>query len=37
MRVGVKIGQWGWSFGELRDSWVAAEEEGFDFPPASTT
>jgi alkanesulfonate monooxygenase SsuD/methylene tetrahydromethanopterin reductase-like flavin-dependent oxidoreductase (luciferase family) len=29
MRVGVKPGQWGWSFDELVASWRAAEEEGF--------
>lgn len=31
MRVGVKPGQWGWSFHELRASWRAAEEAGFDL------
>ena len=31
MRIGVKPGQWGWSFEELRASWVAAEEAGFDL------
>ena len=31
MRIGVKPGQWGWSFDELRASWVAAEEAGFDL------
>ena len=30
MRIGVKPGQWGWSFDELRSSWIAAEEAGFD-------
>jgi alkanesulfonate monooxygenase SsuD/methylene tetrahydromethanopterin reductase-like flavin-dependent oxidoreductase (luciferase family) len=30
MRVGVKVGQWGWGFRDLRESWIAAEEEGFD-------
>jgi alkanesulfonate monooxygenase SsuD/methylene tetrahydromethanopterin reductase-like flavin-dependent oxidoreductase (luciferase family) len=29
MRVGVKPGQWGWSFEQLVTSWRAAEEEGF--------
>lgn len=29
MRVGVKPGQWGWSFRELVPSWQAAEEAGF--------
>jgi alkanesulfonate monooxygenase SsuD/methylene tetrahydromethanopterin reductase-like flavin-dependent oxidoreductase (luciferase family) len=31
MRVGVKPGQWGWSFEELAPSWEAAEEAGFDL------
>ncbi len=31
MRFGVKPGQWGWSFRELRASWIAAEEAGFDL------
>jgi alkanesulfonate monooxygenase SsuD/methylene tetrahydromethanopterin reductase-like flavin-dependent oxidoreductase (luciferase family) len=31
MRVGVKPGQWGWSFEELARSWDAAEEAGFDL------
>lgn len=30
MRVGVKPGQWGWSFDELVASWQAAEDSGFD-------
>jgi alkanesulfonate monooxygenase SsuD/methylene tetrahydromethanopterin reductase-like flavin-dependent oxidoreductase (luciferase family) len=30
MRIGVKPGQWGWSFEELRASWIAADECGFD-------
>ena len=30
MLMGVKPGQWGWSFEELRASWRAAEEAGFD-------
>ena len=30
MRFGVKPGQWGWDFSELRASWRAAEEAGFD-------
>jgi alkanesulfonate monooxygenase SsuD/methylene tetrahydromethanopterin reductase-like flavin-dependent oxidoreductase (luciferase family) len=29
MRIGVKPGQWGWSFDELVSSWQAAEEAGF--------
>ncbi len=31
MRIGVKPGQWGWSFDELTSSWQAAEEAGFDL------
>jgi alkanesulfonate monooxygenase SsuD/methylene tetrahydromethanopterin reductase-like flavin-dependent oxidoreductase (luciferase family) len=31
MRIGVKAGQWGWSFDELRASWIAAEDAGFDL------
>ena len=31
MRVGVKPGQYGWGYQELRDSWVAAEQAGFDL------
>jgi alkanesulfonate monooxygenase SsuD/methylene tetrahydromethanopterin reductase-like flavin-dependent oxidoreductase (luciferase family) len=31
VRLGVKPGQWGWSFEELRRSWLAAEEAGFDL------
>jgi alkanesulfonate monooxygenase SsuD/methylene tetrahydromethanopterin reductase-like flavin-dependent oxidoreductase (luciferase family) len=31
MRIGVKPGQWGWSFDELVASWRAAEEAGFDI------
>jgi alkanesulfonate monooxygenase SsuD/methylene tetrahydromethanopterin reductase-like flavin-dependent oxidoreductase (luciferase family) len=31
MRIGVKPGQWGWSFEELARSWQAAEEAGFDL------
>ena len=31
MRIGVKAGQWGWSFGELVDSWQTAEQAGFDL------
>ena len=31
MRVGVKPGQWGWSFDELEASWRAAENAGFDL------
>lgn len=30
MRIGVKPGQWGWNFDELRDAWRAAEDAGFD-------
>lgn len=29
MLVGVKPGQWGWSFKELVPSWQEAEEAGF--------
>jgi alkanesulfonate monooxygenase SsuD/methylene tetrahydromethanopterin reductase-like flavin-dependent oxidoreductase (luciferase family) len=29
MRIGVKPGQWGWSFHDLAASWTAAEEAGF--------
>jgi alkanesulfonate monooxygenase SsuD/methylene tetrahydromethanopterin reductase-like flavin-dependent oxidoreductase (luciferase family) len=31
VRIGVKPGQWGWSFDELAESWPAAEEAGFDL------
>lgn len=31
MRIGVKPGQWGWSFEELSASWRAAEQAGFDL------
>jgi len=31
MRIGVKPGQWGWSFEELSQSWETAEEAGFDL------
>jgi len=31
VRIGVKPGQWGWSFQELVASWRAAEEAGFDL------
>src|SRR6266581_9428734 len=31
MRVGVKAGQWGWSFAELERSWEVAEEVGFNI------
>jgi alkanesulfonate monooxygenase SsuD/methylene tetrahydromethanopterin reductase-like flavin-dependent oxidoreductase (luciferase family) len=31
VRIGVKPGQWGWSFAELEASWRAAEESGFDL------
>src|SRR5919205_740710 len=30
MRIGIKPGQLGWSFEELRSSWIAAEDAGFD-------
>ncbi|HEX6331338.1 MAG TPA: LLM class flavin-dependent oxidoreductase [Actinomycetota bacterium] len=30
MRIGVKPGQWGWSFAELEAAWAVAEEAGFD-------
>lgn len=29
MRIGVKPGQWGWTFDELRGAWRAAEDAGF--------
>ena len=31
MRIGVKAGQWGWSFEELLNAWTKAEAEGFDL------
>jgi alkanesulfonate monooxygenase SsuD/methylene tetrahydromethanopterin reductase-like flavin-dependent oxidoreductase (luciferase family) len=31
LRIGVKPGQWGWSFEELARSWDAAEEAEFDL------
>ena len=31
MRVGVKPGQYGWGYQELHESWVAAEQAGFDL------
>src|SRR5688572_16254001 len=31
MRIGVKPGQWGWSFDELFAAWSKAESEGFDL------
>ncbi len=31
MRIGVKPGQWGWSFDELLAAWSKAEAEGFDL------
>jgi alkanesulfonate monooxygenase SsuD/methylene tetrahydromethanopterin reductase-like flavin-dependent oxidoreductase (luciferase family) len=31
MRIGVKPGQWGWSFDELLAAWSKAESEGFDL------
>jgi alkanesulfonate monooxygenase SsuD/methylene tetrahydromethanopterin reductase-like flavin-dependent oxidoreductase (luciferase family) len=31
MRIGVKPGQWGWSFDELLAAWTSAEAEGFDL------
>jgi alkanesulfonate monooxygenase SsuD/methylene tetrahydromethanopterin reductase-like flavin-dependent oxidoreductase (luciferase family) len=30
VRIGVKPGQWGWTFAELEASWRLAEEAGFD-------
>jgi alkanesulfonate monooxygenase SsuD/methylene tetrahydromethanopterin reductase-like flavin-dependent oxidoreductase (luciferase family) len=29
VRIGIKPGQWGWTFGELEACWLAAEESGF--------
>jgi alkanesulfonate monooxygenase SsuD/methylene tetrahydromethanopterin reductase-like flavin-dependent oxidoreductase (luciferase family) len=31
VRIGVKAGQWGWSFDELVAAWARAEAEGFDL------
>ncbi|HWL91332.1 MAG TPA: LLM class flavin-dependent oxidoreductase [Actinomycetota bacterium] len=31
MRIGVKPGQWGWSFEELRVAWGATEDAGLDL------
>jgi alkanesulfonate monooxygenase SsuD/methylene tetrahydromethanopterin reductase-like flavin-dependent oxidoreductase (luciferase family) len=31
VRIGVKPGQWGWSFAELEESWRAAEDAGFEL------
>jgi alkanesulfonate monooxygenase SsuD/methylene tetrahydromethanopterin reductase-like flavin-dependent oxidoreductase (luciferase family) len=31
VRIGVKPGQWGWTFAELEASWRLAEEVGFDL------
>jgi alkanesulfonate monooxygenase SsuD/methylene tetrahydromethanopterin reductase-like flavin-dependent oxidoreductase (luciferase family) len=31
VRIGVKAGQWGWTFEELSSSWKAAEQAGFDL------
>lgn len=31
MRIGVKPGQWGWSFEELLAAWAAADDAGFDL------
>jgi alkanesulfonate monooxygenase SsuD/methylene tetrahydromethanopterin reductase-like flavin-dependent oxidoreductase (luciferase family) len=31
LQIGVKPGQWGWSFDELTSSWEAAEQAGFDL------
>jgi alkanesulfonate monooxygenase SsuD/methylene tetrahydromethanopterin reductase-like flavin-dependent oxidoreductase (luciferase family) len=31
VRIGVKPGQWGWTFEELVEAWAAAEEVGFDL------
>jgi alkanesulfonate monooxygenase SsuD/methylene tetrahydromethanopterin reductase-like flavin-dependent oxidoreductase (luciferase family) len=30
VRIGVKAGQWGWTFDELVAAWTTAEAEGFD-------
>jgi alkanesulfonate monooxygenase SsuD/methylene tetrahydromethanopterin reductase-like flavin-dependent oxidoreductase (luciferase family) len=30
MRIGVKPGQWGWTFDQLRAAWTTAEDAGFD-------
>jgi alkanesulfonate monooxygenase SsuD/methylene tetrahydromethanopterin reductase-like flavin-dependent oxidoreductase (luciferase family) len=30
-RIGVKVGQWGWSFEELVESWRLAEDLGFEI------
>lgn len=30
VRIGVKPGQWEWSYQDLQDSWQAAEDAGFD-------
>jgi alkanesulfonate monooxygenase SsuD/methylene tetrahydromethanopterin reductase-like flavin-dependent oxidoreductase (luciferase family) len=31
MRIGVKPGQWGWTFDQLLTAWTRAEEAGFDL------
>lgn len=31
MRIGVRPGQWGWSFPDLGASWEGAEEAGFEI------
>jgi alkanesulfonate monooxygenase SsuD/methylene tetrahydromethanopterin reductase-like flavin-dependent oxidoreductase (luciferase family) len=31
MRIGIKPGQWGWTFDELLVAWTKAEAEGFDL------
>ena len=31
MRIGVKPGQWGWTFDQLLAAWTRAEEAGFDL------
>lgn len=31
MRIGVKPGQWGWTYEELTPSWRAAEDAGFEI------
>jgi alkanesulfonate monooxygenase SsuD/methylene tetrahydromethanopterin reductase-like flavin-dependent oxidoreductase (luciferase family) len=31
MRIGVKPGQWGWTFDQLLAAWTGAEEAGFDL------
>jgi alkanesulfonate monooxygenase SsuD/methylene tetrahydromethanopterin reductase-like flavin-dependent oxidoreductase (luciferase family) len=31
LRIGIKPGQYGWSFAELEESWVTAEQVGFSY------